>query len=72
MSNTLNVLKNNTCFYLAVFDPIKLFSLSEMYVQITLYLQMSTSGAQDASTFSVQEDVEHKYILQDLELVLLI
>lgn len=60
----LNVLKNNAGFYLAALDSRKPFSLSEMYVQITLYLQMSTGGAQDASTFSVQENVGHKYVHQ--------
>lgn len=69
---TLNVLKNNTVFYLAALDPRKLFPLSEMYVQITLCLQMSTGEAQDAYTFSVQEDVEHQYVHQDLELIALI
>lgn len=64
MSNTLNVLKNKAGFYLAALDPRKLFSLSEMYVQITLYLQMGTGGAQDASTFSVQDNIGHRYVHQ--------
>lgn len=33
---------------------------------------MSTGEAQDAYTFSVQEDVEHQYVHQDLELIALI
>lgn len=51
---------------MAAVDARKLFSLWEMYVQITLYLQMSTGGTQDAYTFSVQEDIEHYYVHQDL------
>lgn len=69
---TLIVLKNNTSFYLAALDPRKPFPLSEMYIQTTLYLQMSLDGAWDASTFLLQEDVDHKYVHQDLELILLI
>lgn len=33
---------------------------------------MSPDGAWDASTFLLQEDVDHKYVHQNLELILLI